>query len=117
MKPAKTKRTRRQKGPANGKVQVRANYPVKRAATISATQAARTFSELLNRVRYRGESFVIERGGEAICEMTPAKPPRVTGGDLLALLRSLPKPDPGFWDAVGEATHQEPVVPESPWER
>ncbi len=33
---------------------------------ISATGASRTFSELLNRVRYRGDSFVIERAGEAI---------------------------------------------------
>jgi len=35
------------------------------------------------------------------------KPPRFIGADLLALLRSLPKPDAGFWDAVEEATRQE----------
>ena len=35
------------------------------------------------------------------------KPQRFTGADLAALLRSLPKPDAGFWDAVEEATRQE----------
>ena len=30
---------------------------------ISATEAARSFSELLDRVCYRGETFIIERGG------------------------------------------------------
>jgi antitoxin (DNA-binding transcriptional repressor) of toxin-antitoxin stability system len=89
----------------------------KPAHTLSATQAARTFSDLLNRVRYRGEAFVIERGGEPVCEISPVKPPRFTGADLAALLRSLPKPDAGFWDAVEEATRQETGVPRSAWER
>ncbi len=26
----------------------------------------------MNRVRYRGESFVVERGGKLICEVLPA---------------------------------------------
>jgi len=30
-------------------------------------EAARSFSELINRVYQKGESFVIERGGEPIC--------------------------------------------------
>jgi hypothetical protein len=87
------------------------------ARTISATQAARTFSDLLNRVHYRGEVFVIERGGEAICAMTPVQPPRFTGADVIGVLRSLPKPDKGFWDDVEAATRQKVTVPESPWER
>ena len=35
---------------------------------VSATQMARSFSELLDPVCYRGESFVIERGGELVWE-------------------------------------------------
>lgn len=84
--------------------------------TISATEAARSFSELLDRISYRGESFVIERGGEPVCEMSHVKPLRFTGADLLSLLYSLPKPDPGYWDTLAEATKQRETVPESPWE-
>jgi antitoxin (DNA-binding transcriptional repressor) of toxin-antitoxin stability system len=84
--------------------------------TISASQAARTFADLLTRVRNHGETFVIEEEGEPLCEISPMKPPPCTGADLLALWRSLPKPDRGFWVAVEEATKQQPMVPASPWE-
>lgn len=84
---------------------------------ISATQAVRTFSKLLNRVHDRGEEIVIERNGEPICTMSPITPQRCTGADLVALLRSLPKPGSGFWDDVEEATKQYSEMPPSPWER
>lgn len=37
---------------------------------IFATHAVRNFSELINRVRYQGESFEIERGNEVIADVT-----------------------------------------------
>lgn len=117
MKSVNLERMSARKGRTKGRQQTRSALANKPACIISATQAARTFSDLLNRIRYRGEVFVIERGGEPICEMSPVKPPRFSGSDLLGLLRSLPKPDAGFWDAVEEATRQGPTVPESPWER
>lgn len=98
------------------KPRVRAAHSAKGSRVISATEAARSFSELLDRVCYRGETFVIERGGEPVCEISHVKPMRFTGADFLALLHSLPKPDPAFWNAVEKATRQEPAVPESPWE-
>lgn len=94
----------------------RAVRSVKGSRVISATEASRAFSELLDRVYYRGETFVIERGGEPVCQMSHVKPLKFTGADFLTLLHSLPKPDPGFWDAVNDATKQRPTVPESPWE-
>ena len=84
---------------------------------LTATEAARGFSELLNRVRYRGESFIIERGGVAIGELRPAAPVRFTGPDLLALLRSLPPVDDGFFDEVERGIAEQPELPESRWER
>ncbi len=42
-----------------------------RAQKISAAKAARSFSEILNRVKYRGESFVVERNREPICRTEP----------------------------------------------
>ena len=87
------------------------------ARRLSATAAARNFSELLNRVRYRGERFVIERGGVAIGELRPLAPVRFTSDDLLTLMRSLPPVDDDFLDAVEEATRRQPELPESAWER
>jgi antitoxin (DNA-binding transcriptional repressor) of toxin-antitoxin stability system len=89
---------------------------VKGSRVVSATEAARGFSELLDRVCYRGETFVIERGGEPVCEMSPVTPPTFTGADFLTLLNSLPNPDPGYWDVVEDRTKQTPAVPGSPWD-
>ena len=117
MKVAKGGKTPRRKAGAKTKPRVPAAYSVKGSRVISATEAARAFSELLDRVCYRGETFVIERGGEPVCEMSHVKPIRFTGGDVLNLLHTLPKPDAGFWDALDNATRQAPTVPKSPWER
>jgi len=113
MNRAKAISTHRQKPLIKKKRQLRST--VKGSRVISATEAARTFSELLDRVCYRGETFVIERGGEPVCEMSHVKPLRFTGADFLSLLHSLPKPDRGFWDAVAKTTKQKLKVPESPW--
>ena len=42
---------------------LRAGHSAQGSRVVSATHAARSFSELLDRVCYRGESFVIERAG------------------------------------------------------
>ncbi len=59
--------------------------------TITATNAARNFSALLNRVGFRGERYTIARGGKPIAYLTPAVHP-VTRllGELPELLRKLP---------------------------
>lgn len=82
---------------------------------VPATEAARNLSELLNRVRYRGEEFVIERGGQPVCRMVPAGPSGFTLGDLAQLLDSIAKPDAGYWRAVEQAARKQPKVPKSPW--
>jgi len=116
MKTNKNKKVGKRRRGKKSKPRVRATYAVSGGRVISATEAARTFSELLDRVCYRGETFVIERGGEPVCEVSHVKPPRFTGTDLLALLNSLPRPDTAFWTAVDEATREKPKVPDSPWE-
>ncbi len=84
---------------------------------LSATEAARNFSELLNRVRYRGETFIIERGGEAVGELRPAAPSRFTGADFVALMSCMPPVDEEFLEAVEEAARTQPPIQVSPWER
>jgi antitoxin (DNA-binding transcriptional repressor) of toxin-antitoxin stability system len=82
---------------------------------ISATQAARGLSDVLNRVLYRGEVFIVERGGEPICRMEPVGPPRCTARSLMDLLRAGPKPDPEFWDEVERITRAQPPAREVEW--
>ena len=85
---------------------------------ISATEAVRTFSDLLNRIRYRGEEFVIERAGEPICRMTPAAAPgRLTLRELAALLRDMPNADAGYASAVRRAVRSQGRLPRTPWGR
>ena len=107
-----TFRGRKQSKP---KPRTHAAHSIRGSRVVSATEAARSFSELLDRVCYRRETFVIERGGELVCEMSHVTTPRFTGADFLTLLESLPKPDPGYWDAVDERTKETVAVPESRW--
>jgi hypothetical protein len=32
-------------------------------------------------------------------------------------LKTIPKPDPGYWDDVEEVRRKQPPLPEPPWER
>ena len=82
---------------------------------ISATEAARRFSDIVNRVVYRREEFVIERGGQPVCRIVPAGPPRSTLADLAELLSAIPKADSAFWDEVEALTKNQSDVPESSW--
>ena len=84
---------------------------------IRATDAARSFSDLLNRVSYRGESFIIKRGGEPVCRMSPATAPRRTVADLVRLLRKAPAPDEAFLNAVEKASRRQPALPRRSWAR
>ena len=85
--------------------------------TITSTMAARKFSSLVNRVHYRGESFVVERGGEAVCRIGPVTVPTGTLRDFVHALRSGPRPDAEYLDIVELAATKQPKQPKSPWER
>ena len=50
--------------------------------TLSVTEAARGFSDLINRVHYRGESAVLTKNGRAVARLVPAGPPPITLGEL-----------------------------------
>jgi antitoxin (DNA-binding transcriptional repressor) of toxin-antitoxin stability system len=53
---------------------------------VSATEAARGFSELLDLVERHGETFVVERRGRPVASIQPA--PVANGRALKELLRS-----------------------------
>lgn len=56
----------------------------------SVTDVARNFSDYINRVAHRGETFVLTRGGKAVAELRPLPAGR-TLGDLAAFLASAPR--------------------------
>ncbi|HVW45444.1 MAG TPA: type II toxin-antitoxin system prevent-host-death family antitoxin [Solirubrobacterales bacterium] len=66
---------------------------------LSATEAARRFSEVLDRVEQRGESVVIVRHGRAVATIGPAG--AGTGKALKEVLRAH-RPDPDLVDEVRE---------------
>jgi hypothetical protein len=87
-------------------------------ARVSATEAARNFSELLNRVRYRRQSFLVERGGQAVCEIRPVyETTGFTGADLARLLKALPRAPETYVDAVEDILDRQPPAEETRWPR
>jgi hypothetical protein len=84
---------------------------------LSATEASRNFSDILNRALYRGESFIIERGGEPACEIRPVALSHFTLADLADLMRYLPSVDEEYLSAVEDIVRSQPEVPVSAWEQ
>jgi antitoxin (DNA-binding transcriptional repressor) of toxin-antitoxin stability system len=84
---------------------------------VTATEAARSFSDLINRAVYRNESFEVERGGQVVLHLIPAPRKGGTLRDLLELYRNR-APDPEFADAI-EAAHAwgNAETPGGSWER
>lgn len=66
--------------------------PVKR---VTATEAARSFAELLDAIDRDGEAFVIERRGRPVAAIGP--PPSADGAALKRLIRAN-RPD-SYWTA------------------
>jgi antitoxin (DNA-binding transcriptional repressor) of toxin-antitoxin stability system len=82
---------------------------------ITATKAAKSFSDLLNRVNYNGETFVIERGGTPIAQLSPVTPPGPTMGEWLEGLRELLPPDPDFADDLERSYRRQLPAEKSRW--
>jgi prevent-host-death family protein len=88
---------------------------------ISATEAVRKFSDILNSVRYRGESFTIVRGGKPIAALTPLEEPRKNKSlrELKGLISVLPDLGPEadrFRNDLKEIRKYQPSLPkEGKW--
>lgn len=70
--------------------------------TISATDASRNFSSLLDAIE-SGDTVVVTRGNRPVAEIRPA--PRHTGRDLRAALAGTVPPDDRFADDIREAVN------------
>jgi prevent-host-death family protein len=89
--------------------------------TISATEAARQFSDLLNRVSVHGERYTIVRRGRVVAHLTPVTAPVTRRlGELPRLLKKLPslgKDTIAFAREVSRGIHKAPRLPRRvPWE-
>jgi prevent-host-death family protein len=58
---------------------------------ISATEAARNFADVLDRVEQTGETFVIERRGRTVAQIST--PPKGNAYEIAALLKGAPFED------------------------
>ena len=67
--------------------------------SLTATEVARRFADVLDAVERNGETFLIVRRGRAVARLEPAVGGR--GSDIKALLRRAPD-DPAWLDEVRE---------------
>lgn len=81
---------------------------------ISATELARNLGDVLARVRYRGDTFVVERNGTTVARLVPAVEKRTTLAELYAAWRAAGPPDPEFADALEEINNLD-WPPDDPW--
>ena len=60
------------------------------AKTMTVTEAARGFSDLINRVHYKNETTILVRGGKPVAQLVPVLSSAKLGADLAALWATLP---------------------------
>jgi antitoxin (DNA-binding transcriptional repressor) of toxin-antitoxin stability system len=88
--------------------------------TISVTEAARNFADIVSRVFYREERFILERGGRPVARLIPV-PRGGRLGDLPGILDGIPSLSVEEAEALGrdmdEARASLPELrDEDPWE-
>jgi antitoxin (DNA-binding transcriptional repressor) of toxin-antitoxin stability system len=89
------------------------------ARTITATDAAKNFGRLVNRVSEERSVFTVERGGRPVAQIGPVERTSFTIRDFKSLIGKLPPVDEEYLRAVEEAVarHNKPRVRRNPWER
>ncbi|MEX2538655.1 MAG: hypothetical protein WD646_08385 [Actinomycetota bacterium] len=81
---------------------------------ITATDLARRAGEILGKIRFRRDSFLIERNGEVIARLSPVPSSGSTLAEGLLAWRESGPPDPGFADDL-ERAHRADRPPRNPW--
>jgi len=84
--------------------------------TITATEAVRQFSDLLNRIKFKGSTFTILRGGTAVADLGPTEglAHERTLGELKELLKQVPRLGEEadvFGKALRAAAKKQPGLP------
>jgi prevent-host-death family protein len=84
--------------------------------TITATELSKHLSDVLNRVKYRGERFVVQRNGETIATLAPAsEKPGITAKELVARIGNLHMPGDGFADDLEAIQAEQGIAELTEW--
>jgi prevent-host-death family protein len=89
--------------------------------TLTVTEAARSFADIVNRAFYRGERFVLTKGGTPVAELVPLAETRVvTAAQLREALRDMPHLGPdeaaSFASDLDELREGVSRLGEGPWD-
>jgi antitoxin (DNA-binding transcriptional repressor) of toxin-antitoxin stability system len=88
------------------------------ATTLTVTEAARNFSDVVSRAFYRRETTVLLKGGKTVAKIVPVARGSVTGRTLAQRWADLPHMDASdaeAWAAEAEATKAQLSTPHDPW--
>ena len=89
---------------------------------VTATEAVRNYSALLNAVKFKGETYIIKRGGKPIASLGPVREANVSNTlkELKGILHELPRMgyelDPFAEDLIEVRRNQPSLPEEEPWE-
>ena len=88
--------------------------------TLTVTELSRKFAEYVNRVAYRGESFILTKGNRPVAELRPVTRGRKLS-ELSEVFASLPHLDPDdveqFAKDIEESRNELNSIPvRDPWE-
>jgi prevent-host-death family protein len=83
---------------------------------ISATDLARRLGDVLGRIRYRGESFTIERNGKPVARLTPIRESHSgTAGEAFGAWKRAVGSDPTLAEDL-ERVRAADRPPRNPWD-
>jgi len=85
-------------------------------ADVTATELARNLGDVLARVRYRGQTFLVRKNGKVIARIEPATDQDGTSTkEAFAAWVGAAAPDPGFADDL-ERVSRADVPGRNPWD-
>lgn len=90
-----------------------------RRLAVGATEAAKSFGRLVDRVREERATIVIERGGKPVAQITPVVGTSFTFEAFKSLVAALPRADRDYLATLERETkrHRRVQVRANPWER
>ena len=93
---------------------------LRRSVRVPATEAAKNFGRLIDRVRETRATYVVERGGRPVASIAPVDPNDFSMRDFRALVSESGRKAPAeYLDAVKRASarRNRPRVRRNPWGR
>lgn len=83
---------------------------------LSATELARKVGEVLGRIRYRRDSFVVEKNGEPVARIVPVASPTLPSvKEVLAAWTDAGEPDAAFATDLTRVAASD-QAPANPWD-